>query len=101
MTEQKLDTGDQLEEKNNPVSGSFVDFEKESKLDTLGWYLVVFGFISLGLAGLCLYLQRIKYRDFTINGNVLGNYLLMFGIFLYVAGRAIKYYQRYQRRKAG
>jgi hypothetical protein len=72
--------------------------EQEQKLDTLGWYMVVFGFIVLGLAGLCFYLKRISYRDFSLNGNVLGNYLLMVGICLYVGGRAIKYYQRYKRK---
>ena len=81
-----------------PIRGSFIDFEKEDRVDTFAWYLVVFGFITLGLAALCFYLRRISYRDFSLNGNVLGNYLLMVGICLYIGGRGIKYYKRYKRK---
>ena len=83
-----------------PPPGSFLSFEKEDKLDLLSWYLVFFGFIVLGLAGICLYLKQISYRDFYINGRVLGNYLLMLGICLYLSGRGIKYYKRYRRKGA-
>ncbi len=85
---------------NIPPPGSFLAFEKEDKLDLLSWYLVLFGFIILGLAGVCLYMQRISYRDFYLNGRVLGNYLLMLGICLYMGGRSIKYYRKYRRKRS-
>ncbi len=101
MSEQNLKTDAGNGEDQSPPFKDFDDFGKEDKLDTLSWYMVVFGFVALALAGLCFYLKTIHYRDFLLNGNLLGNYLLMFGVTLYVAGRAIKYYKRFKNKETG
>lgn len=77
----------------------FKDLGKEDLADTLSWYMIVFSLISIAIAGLCIYLRQIHYRDFTLNGRLLGNYFLMFGAALYVGGRAIKYMKRFKKRR--
>ncbi len=77
----------------------FSEFQGKSKWAELSWYLVVFGFIAIAVAGLCIYLQRIAYRDFTMNSVLLGRYFLMAGITMYLAGRGIAYYQRLKKKK--
>ncbi len=101
MSEQNLKTDAENGEDPSPLMKDFDDFGKEDKLDTLSWYMVVFGFVSLALAGLCLYLKTIHYRDFLLNGNLLGQYLMMLGVALYVGGRAIKYYKRFKNKETG
>ena len=71
---------------------------EEDRLDSLSWYLVVLGFISILLSGLCFYLAQIRYRDYVLNATALGRYLLFAGILAYGVGRMISYYKRYRRR---
>lgn len=77
---------------------------REDRLATVSWYLVATGIISLLLAALCLWMGRIgateffTHKDFSINPNALGRYLLLAGIAFYAAGRVITYYRRYRKR---
>ena len=73
---------------------------QDSRWDTLRFYLMVTGVICLLAAGLFIYVKHIHYRDYILNGSVLGRYLLFAGLFFYFSGRAITYYQRFQRKKA-
>ncbi len=68
----------------------------------LSWYLLILGFIAILLAALCFFLYRnrpLTYNDFTINANVLGRYLLSFGVVCYVVGRTIQYVRRFKARR--
>lgn len=97
MNENKIPINNGKEE-SPTLTGGYAEFQKkDAMLDTVAWYMVVFGFILLALAGVCLYSRVIHYRDFSINGTVLGNYLLILGICLYAAGRAIKYYRKFKK----
>jgi hypothetical protein len=79
---------------------SHEDLYRQNGLDLFAWYLMAAGFIALAAAGLFIFLKTINYRDYALNGSVLGRYLLMAGMICYFAGRSISYYRRYQRRKA-
>ncbi len=81
------------------------DLGEKTALDTLSWYLIATGVMALLFAALCLIMDRTGHRDFfahkdfSINPNFLGRWLLMASICLYGAGRAIVYYQRFSKRK--
>ena len=70
--------------KQNPAD--YESFGREDKLATVSWYLVASGIISLILAALCLWMGRIgateffTHKDFSLNPNALGRYLLLAGI---------------------
>ncbi len=88
-------------------TNSEIDFEEEipkrkTWVDELSWYLLIMGFISILLSGLCFFLYRNKpltYADFSIDANTLGKYLLMIGLLAYVVGRGIHYTRRLQKRR--
>lgn len=86
-------------ENNKILAGSRLD--ETSKLDTLSWYLLVIGLMSIGFAGVFLFLKEIRYEDYVLNGVALGRYMLLAGAVSYVGGRGISYYRKYQRKKAG
>ena len=74
--------------------------DNRNGLDTFAWYLRAIGFLSLAAAGLFIFLKTIPYREYALNGTVLGRYLLMIGIACYFAGRGVSYWRIYQGRKA-
>jgi hypothetical protein len=86
---------------------AYDSFGKQEGLATVSWYLVTTGIVLLVFAALCLYLDRtgsrefFKHKDFALNPNVLGRYLLLAGIISYAAGRAITYYRRFRKRAPG
>lgn len=85
-----------LEPEKNPYA-----LDEKNALDTLSWYLVAIGFMSIAAAGLFLFLREIRYQDYVLNGVALGRYLLVAGALFYVAGRFLSYYRRFRKRKAG
>jgi hypothetical protein len=69
-------------------------------VDELSWYLLVMGFITILLAGLCFFLFRnrpLTYADFSIDANALGKYLMIAGLLAYVAGRIIHYTRKFRK----
>jgi hypothetical protein len=74
------------------------DLYKSNRLSTLSWYLMVLGIVSILVAGLFIYLRKIPYRDFVLDGNGVGRYFLFAGIAAYIAGRAISYFQKYRKK---
>ncbi|MDB5049794.1 MAG: hypothetical protein JWO30_2865 [Fibrobacteres bacterium] len=99
---------DQQPTENGKFDPSAYDsFGKEDGLATVSWYLVAIGIGLLVLAALCLYLDRtgsrefFKHKDFSLNPNVLGRYLLLAGFVSYAGGRAITYYRRFRKRQQG
>jgi hypothetical protein len=79
----------------------YAPLDGKSRLDTLSWYLVVIGFMSIAAAGLFLFLREIRYQDYVLNGVALGRYMLLLGGASYVAGRVLSYYRRFRKQKAG
>ena len=75
--------------------------DEKNRLDTLSWYLVVIGFMSIAAAGLFLFLREVRYQDYVLNGVALGRYLLLLGGGCYVVGRVLSYYRRFRKQKAG
>ena len=100
MTDQNLKSDSVNPSADASMKKQFQDFGKEDGADLLSWYMVVFAFISIAIAGLCIYLRTIHYRDFSLNGVVMGNYFLLLGAALYIGGRAIKYAKRFKKNKA-
>ena len=76
---------------------AFAVLDQKEWLSELSWYLMVLGFVSILVAGLCFYLVRIQYHDFFINATALGRYLLFGGITAYAVGRGITYYRRFRK----
>ncbi len=77
-------------------------FEKPPWTERLSRTLVIGGFVSILLAGLCFYLSRnhpLQYDDFVIDANLLGKYLLMAGAMSYFLGRILFYRHRMGKRK--
>lgn len=85
---------------NTPEKDPYA-LEAKSFLDTVSWYLLVFGIMSIAAAALFLYLREIRYQDYVLNGVALGRYLLLAGAVSYVAGRALAYYRKFRKKQAG
>ena len=89
----------------NNQNDSELDFgedvpKRKNWVDEVSWYLLIMGFISILLAGVCFFLYRNKpltYADFSIDANTLGKYLLILGLLAYVVGRGIHYTRRFQK----
>lgn len=75
--------------------------DSKNTLDTVSWYLVVVGFLAIVAAGLFFFLREIRYQDYVLNGVALGRYMLGAGVVSYFAGRALSYYRRFRKKKAG
>ncbi|MDB5103638.1 MAG: hypothetical protein JWP91_1327 [Fibrobacteres bacterium] len=83
---------------------AFDSLGKKDGLATVSWYLVTTGIIALVFAAICLWMGRtgstafFSHKDFALNPNALGRYLILIGIAFYAAGRAITYYLRFRKR---
>src|SRR3954468_4401823 len=75
--------------------------EKKSRLDSVSWFLVMVALVCVAAAILFIFLNQIRYRDFSINGHALGLRLLYAAILFYVGGRGIAYYQRFNKKSTG
>jgi len=86
----------------NSEDSLYEDGAQKNWVAGLSWYLLVLGFVAILLAALCFFLYRNKpltYNDFSINANVLGRYLLSFGLLSYIMGRGIQYVRRFKARR--
>jgi hypothetical protein len=85
----------------NPQDYSSLNEEK-TWVDTLAWYLLVMGFISILTGGLFFWLYRqgsLRHAEYVLNGNALGSYLLIIGVASYMVGRGLSHYRRLRRRR--
>jgi hypothetical protein len=91
-------------ENEKPSPSAYQSMGREDGLATVSWYLVATGIIALVLAAVCLWMGRtgttafFSHKDFALNPNALGRYLLLAGIVFYAAGRVITYYRRFRKR---
>ena len=62
------------------------------RLNTIGMYGMIAGFVFIILAGISFLLHRtttLQYPDFFIDANVLGWRMLIFGAIVYIIGRVM------------
>lgn len=91
-------------ENGNQDPDAYKSIGREDGLASVSWYLVATGIVSLVLAAICLWMGRIgatdffTHKDYSLNPNALGRYLLLAGIVFYAAGRVITYYRRFRKR---